>query len=138
MIYMVLFRKSHRAEMIVMPRKAREKSPESIYHIMCRSISEIPLFRDDDDKDYYLALIKRYTDKYRCVIYAYCLMDTHLHLHLDPRGFDISKFMHSLNTVCFVNRKCNKMTRKMQHPIKPTLLNYGIYNYVLSFRLRSA
>ncbi|MBZ4646470.1 MAG: hypothetical protein JG777_1959 [Clostridia bacterium] len=41
-------------------------------------------------------------------------------------------------TVCFVNRKCNKMTRKMQHPTKPTLLNYGLYNYVLPFRQRSA
>jgi len=39
-----------------MPRKAREKSPESVYHIMCRSESEILLFRDGEDKDYYLGL----------------------------------------------------------------------------------
>jgi putative transposase len=74
-----------------LPRKAREKHSEAIYHIMCRSVSEILLFRDNDDRDYYLKLLKRYADKYRCSVYAYCLMSTHLHIHFDPKGYDISK-----------------------------------------------
>ncbi len=80
-----------------MPRRAREKNAESIYHVMCRSVSEYQLFRDEEDKTYYLGLLKRYIDRYKCRIYAYCLMDSHLHLQLDPRGFDISRFMHSAN-----------------------------------------
>lgn len=71
-----------------MGRKAREKYPEAIFHIMCRSESEFLLFRDDDDKDYYLGLLKRYTERYKCSVYAYCLMDNHMHLHFDPKGFD--------------------------------------------------
>jgi len=66
-----------------MPRKAREKSRESIYHIMCRSVSEFPLFREDEDKAYYLGLLKRYKEKYKCSIYAYSLMDNHLHLLIE-------------------------------------------------------
>jgi REP element-mobilizing transposase RayT len=81
-----------------MPRKAREKYPGAIFHIMCRSISELMLFRDNEDKNYYLRLLKRYKEKYKCSIYAYCIMNNHLHLHLDPKGFDVSKFMHSTNT----------------------------------------
>ena len=90
-----------------MPRKAREKHNEAIYHIMCRSESEFLLFRESIDKDYYLGLLKKNSDKYKCSIYAFCLMDNHLHLHLDPKGFDISKFMHIMNTsyVLYYNRK---------------------------------
>jgi putative transposase len=80
-----------------MPRIARAKSHESIYHIMCRSISEFNLFRDDDDKNHYLDLLKRYCSRFHCSVFAYCLMDTHLHLHLDPQGFDVSRFMHGVN-----------------------------------------
>ena len=80
-----------------MPRAARKKSDESMYHIMCRSISEVNLFQCDEDKDYYLSLLKRYIKKYHCRIYAYCLMGNHVHIYIDPCGFDISSFMRSLN-----------------------------------------
>lgn len=93
-----------------MPRCARIKGPENMYHIMCRSISEILLFQDEEDKDYYLNLLVRYKEKYRCSIYGYCLMDTHLHLHFDPKGVDISQIMHSLNTayVRYYNKKYDR------------------------------
>ena len=54
-----------------MPRKAREKSPESVYHIMCRSESEFLLFRDDEDKDYYLGLLKKDTLIYTNAAYMH-------------------------------------------------------------------
>lgn len=117
-----------------MPRKAREKSSESIYHIMCRSVSEILLFRDDSDKDYYLGLVKRYTDKYKCSIYAYCLMDNHLHLHLDPKGFDVSKFMHSLNTayVRYYNKKYSRHGHVFQDRFESRILSTDEYNLTVS------
>ena len=116
-----------------MPRKAREKSPESVYHIMCRSESEFLLFRDDEDKDYYLDLIKRYTDKYKCSLYAYCLMDNHLHLHLDPKGFDVSKFMHSLNTayVRYYNKKYQRHGHVFQERFQSKILLTDEYNLIL-------
>ena len=73
-----------------MPRTARKKSSECKYHIMSRSISEVDLFRCDEDKKYYLALLKRYIDKYHCKIFSYVLMDNHVHIFIDPCGFDIS------------------------------------------------
>lgn len=63
-----------------MPRTARIKAPEYIYHIMYPSISEVNLFRDEEDKNYYFGRIKN-IEKFQCKIYAYCLLDTHLHLH---------------------------------------------------------
>ncbi|RCX16367.1 REP element-mobilizing transposase RayT [Anaerobacterium chartisolvens] len=117
-----------------MPRKAREKAPESIYHIMFRSVFEFLLFRDNDDKDYYLGLLKRYTDKYKCSIYAYCLMDTHLHMHLDPKGFDLSKFMHSLNTayVRYYNKKYCRHGHVFQERFESRILTTDEYNFAVS------
>lgn len=117
-----------------MPRRARQKYPEAIFHIMCRSQSEFLLFRDCDDKDYYLNLLKKYTDKYRCSIYAYCLMDNHLHLHFDPRGFDVSKFMHSTNTayVRYYNKKYNRHGHVFQDRFESRILDTDEYNLAVS------
>jgi REP element-mobilizing transposase RayT len=119
---------------VCMPRKSREKYPEAIYHIMCRSESEFLLFRDDNDKEHYLSLLKRYTDKYKCSIYAYCLMDNHLHLHLDPKGFDVSKFMQSLNTayVRYYNNKYARHGHVFQGRFESRILDTDEYNLAVS------
>ncbi|HOJ11154.1 MAG TPA: transposase [Clostridiales bacterium] len=90
-----------------MARPNRKKSPEGLYHVMSRSISEINLYQTDEDKDHYLQLLKRYKEEYHCSIYSYILMDTHVHIYINTCGADISKFMLCLNTayVIYYNRK---------------------------------
>ena len=80
-----------------MPRIARIKKLEGIYHIMVRSISDVSLFKDSKDKDIYLLLIKKYQKIYLFKVYAYCLMQTHGHIAIDCCGADISKIMKSIN-----------------------------------------
>jgi REP element-mobilizing transposase RayT len=84
-------------EVFNMPRKAREKTKESIFHIMARSISEVDLFKDKDDKLKYLSLVKKYQKLYKFSVYGYCLMDNHVHMIIDANGADISDIMHSIN-----------------------------------------
>jgi hypothetical protein len=36
-----------------MPRKARVKTPEGIFHVMYRSIRKVNLFKDDTDISYF-------------------------------------------------------------------------------------
>ena len=117
-----------------MPRKARQKDPAAVYHIMCRSNSELLLFRDNGDKDYFLRLIKRYLDKYHCSLYGYCLMDNHLHLHLDPKGYDVSKFMHCLNTayVWYYNNKYTRHGHLFQDRFVSRMLLTDVHNLVVS------
>lgn len=43
-----------------MARKERLKDADAIYHIMCKSISEVNLYRDSEDKKKYLLLVKKY------------------------------------------------------------------------------
>ena len=80
-----------------MARKARLKADDAIFHIMCKSISEVNLFRDDQDKEKYIYLLKKYKKLYNVKIYGYCLMDNHAHLLVDSNGADISKVMHGIN-----------------------------------------
>jgi len=80
-----------------MARKARLKANDAIFHIMCKSISEVTLFKDSQDKEKYLSLVKKYKKLYSVKIYGYCLMDNHAHLLIDANGSDISKIMHGIN-----------------------------------------
>ena len=80
-----------------MPRMARVKTCESIFHVMCRSISEVDLFKTRDDKLKYIYYIKKYQEIFKFRVYGYCLMDNHLHLMIDANGADISHIMHSIN-----------------------------------------
>lgn len=80
-----------------MPREARKKTKEAIFHIMARSISEVDLFKDKDDKLKYLELVKKYQKLYKFRVYGYCLMSNHVHMIIDANGADISDIMHSIN-----------------------------------------
>lgn len=80
-----------------MARTARLKSDDAIYHIMCKSIREVNLYSDSEDKKKYLSLMKKYKKLYNVKIYGYCLMDNHAHLLVDSNGADISKVMHGIN-----------------------------------------
>ncbi|BFN05001.1 hypothetical protein K092500153_17080 [Clostridium tetani] len=80
-----------------MPRMRRQKSENAIYHIMIRSITEVPLFKKHEDKIRYLNKMREYQKIYKFKVYAYCLMSNHGHFIIDSNGADISKIMHGLN-----------------------------------------
>ena len=117
-----------------MPRRARTKSHEFIYHIMCRSISEFNLFRDDDDKNYYLDILKKYCGKFHCTVFAYCLMDSHLHIQLDPQGFDLSRFMHSVNLsyAVYYNLKYKRHGHVFQGRFESKVISSDRYNLAVN------
>lgn len=117
-----------------MPRMARVKSADSIYHIMVRSIKEIDLFQDNDDKIKYLALVKKYQFKYGFAVYAYCLMNNHGHLIIDCLGADISRIMQVIN-FCYAqyyNRKYNRYGPVFQDRFKSKVIDSKRYMITLS------
>lgn len=63
-----------------MPRKAREKSSTGIYHVMFRGINKQRIFKDNEDHEKYIEVIKEYKGACEYEIYAYCLMKNHVHL----------------------------------------------------------
>jgi putative transposase len=63
-----------------MPRKPRMKSKNGIYHVMLRGANRQEIFHDDTDNTKFLEIIKRYKEKSGMNVYAWCLMNNHVHL----------------------------------------------------------
>jgi putative transposase len=117
-----------------LPRTARIKYSGAIYHIMSRSISEVSLFQDNDDKSKYLCLIEKYKKLYQFRVYAYCLMTTHAHIIIDCCGADISKIMKSINLsyVLYFNKKYSRHGHLFQDRFKSKVVTDNRYLRVLS------
>ena len=68
-----------------MPRYARIVIPGYLYHITQRGNYKQNIFEEDRDCVIYLKLIQEYSKKYGVEMYAYCLMDNHVHFIAKPR-----------------------------------------------------
>jgi putative transposase len=117
-----------------MPRCARLKSYEAIYHIMSKSISEVTLFRSDEDKAEYLSITKHYQDLFNFKVYGYCLMDNHVHYMIDANGADISKIMHCINFkyAQYFNHTHDRNGHLFQDRFKSKIVKDERYLYALS------
>lgn len=93
-----------------MPRVARIKNNESINYIIVKGITDVPLFRREEDKEEYLSLISKYKDIYGFKLYAYSIMKDYAHFIVDLCGSDISSIMSSINVGYSVkyNRKYSR------------------------------
>lgn len=117
-----------------MPRIARLKGCDCSYHIMVRSISEVPLYREDSDKDMYLKTLKKYQDIFNFRVQGYCFMDTHAHFIIYANGADISKIMHGLNQsyAQYFNRKYGRHGHLFQDRFRSKIIDSDSYLISLS------
>ncbi|MDP4090305.1 MAG: transposase [Bacillota bacterium] len=122
-----------------MPRCARIKESHYIYHIICRSMSEIDLFRDPEDKQKYVDLLIKYKTMFNFKIYAYCLMDNHLHIMIYSNGADISRIMHGINQSYsqYYNRKYARHGHVFSDRFKSKVVNNDRYMFVLSLYIHN-
>lgn len=65
-----------------MPRTARKKGSTGIYHIVMRGINRKNIFEDAEDKERFIQTLIRYKSICGFELFAYCIMDNHLHLLL--------------------------------------------------------
>lgn len=117
-----------------MPRIARVKVANMSYHIMIRSIMEIELFKEDEDKEKYFELVGKNQLKYGFKVYGYCLMNNHGHLIIDPAGADISKIMHAINFsyARYFNKKYKRYGHVFQDRFKSKIVDTERYMITLS------
>lgn len=81
-----------------MPRKPRIFSSTGIYHIILRSINQHIIFEEDADYQKLLYILSDCKEKYDIDIYAYCLMDNHIHLLIHSPEDQLASFFQSLGT----------------------------------------
>lgn len=81
-----------------MARKAREKSNSGIYHVVVTGEDSVRLFEEFADYDKYISLLAEYSDVCGFKLYAYCLLENHVHLLINDNGGDISNIMKRIGT----------------------------------------
>ncbi len=67
-----------------MPRTARIVIPKYPYHVTQRGNYQQDIFQDKEDQVKYLSWIAEYSKKYHMPVYAYCLMNNHIHFICVP------------------------------------------------------
>ncbi|GKX29802.1 hypothetical protein SH1V18_22820 [Vallitalea longa] len=92
-----------------MARKKRERSKSGIYHIMLRGIDKRNIFMDDEDRDRFLQTLLKAKQVGGFSLYAYCLMDNHVHL-LIKENEEIGNSIKRI-TVSYVQWHNNKYGR---------------------------
>jgi putative transposase len=68
-----------------MPRIARLLAINYPHHITQRGNNKETVFFDEEDRKFYLKLLKKYSDQWNFNIWAYCLMPNHVHILAVPR-----------------------------------------------------
>lgn len=82
-----------------MSRKPRLVVPKVPVHITQRGNRKEDIFKDDEDKENYIRFFQFYRKKYKVKLYAWCLMDNHVHFVVEPQDKKgLSGLFCALNT----------------------------------------
>ena len=95
-----------------MPRKSRELIGSVFMHNMVQGINKEYIFQKEIQKNKYIRLIKKYSEKYKILIISYCIMDNHAHILTYSENINnISLFMKETNTeyAIYYNKSNNRV-----------------------------
>ncbi len=117
-----------------MSRQLRIEYPGAFYHVYSRGNQKQPIFFSDDDRYYFLKVLREVHQRMGCIIHLYCLMDSHYHLGLETPEANLSRIMHFLNTAysVYLNKKHDRCGHLFQGRYKAILVQADAYARVLT------
>ena len=103
-----------------MTKKLRTYSNSKTYHIIFKGIDNQDIFYEDEDRIFFLKQISKTKNIFNYSLYAYCLMDNHIHLVLKCENDFLSKIAQSLmiRYVHFFNSKYKRTGPLLQNRFK--------------------
>lgn len=112
-----------------MPRTARGKSETGIYHVMLRGINRQVVLEGDEEKAKFLHTLKIFKEASKYKVYAYCLMDNHVHLLVEETTEPIG---HSIKRICssyvyWYNRRYERIGHLFQERFKSEIVDTDRY-----------
>lgn len=112
-----------------MPRYARQFSDNDIYHIYVRGNNRNLIFKESSDKEKYLTLLANCKEKFGVEIYAYALMDNHLHILIRADKDKLSISMKNIQQfyTAYYNKKYNRIGRVFGSRFNSKACNDNIY-----------
>ena len=94
-----------------MPRMPRVNVEGALYYITSRGDNNQAIFKDNEDFQVYIDLLKKYKEQQGFKLFAYVFHPTHLHLLIElVEGVTISQIMHDLNSsyIKYFNKKYDR------------------------------
>jgi REP element-mobilizing transposase RayT len=112
-----------------MPRKARLDIPGALHHIMVRGINRSPIFLDDQDRQRFLDRLGNEVMRGKCFIYAWALMENHVHILFKSGQHGISTVMRRLLTwyAQYFNRRHGRTGHLFENRYKSILCDEDSY-----------
>jgi putative transposase len=117
-----------------MSRQLRIEYPGAFYHVYSRGNQKQRIFFSDDDRHYFLKVLREVHERLGCIVHLYCLMDSHYHLGLETPEANLSRIMHFLNTAysVYLNKKHERCGHLFQGRYKAILVQADAYARVLT------
>lgn len=112
-----------------MSRSRRKKSKSGIYHIMVRGVNKEKIFFSDLDRKVFIHKLKQFSLELNIDIYAFCLMENHIHLLIGNANTFISLFMQKLlaSYVRYINTKKDRIGHLFQERFKSEIVDNDYY-----------
>lgn len=122
-----------------MPRKARKKSQQHIYHVVLRGINKAQIFYEDTDFKYFERTLNRYKRKCDFQLLAYCLMGNHIHLLIKENSKPIGDIFKHIGSsfVYWYNTKYERTGHLFQdrfksEPVEDEAYLLTVFRYILN------
>ena len=98
-------------------------------HIIVRGIGKQILFEDDSDRRTYLSFLEKYRGETEITIFAYCLMENHVHLLIQDRNGAAPLFMKKMGVsyAQYYNRKYDRIGHLFQDRYKSERIEDDAY-----------
>ena len=108
-----------------MPRQARKVSELNIYHVILRGINRQIIFEEDNDYLQFISILKYYKNRCDFKIYAYCLMNNHIHLLIEHSSTNMETIMKKIEVkfVRWYNTKYQRVGHLFQDRYKSEPIN---------------
>lgn len=113
----------------MLPRNNRKFAISKTYHVMLRGINKSIIFNDDADKRKFLNIFKETKEKYNYKIYAYCLMNNHVHIIIFDCLNQLSKIIQSIavSYSSYYNKKYERVGHLFQNRFKSKCVENDTY-----------
>lgn len=100
-----------------MARHQRSKSSTNIYHVFIRGIDRQKIFRQPEDYYRFLDFLLQVKKQCRFTLYAYCLMENHIHLLIKDDDEELSTIFRKLGTryALWFNKKYDRVGHLFQN-----------------------
>jgi REP element-mobilizing transposase RayT len=112
-----------------MARKPRIEFEGAFYHVITRGNQQQTTFKERDDFQKYMEILSSYKRRFNFLLYAYILMNNHVHLLIETVQTPLSKILQGINQsyTMYFNRKYKTSGHLFQGRYKAILCDRDEY-----------